>query len=118
MVCITGDTYSADSTSRDMIICLKTEDKTLFSAVTCSGIRDANTEVVGGAGDFQNKMRARRSLFYADFTGARRAWMIVSPDTLKVSILSTTSEEIYLLFLYLDRLKLGLSYIVESIYSA
>lgn len=59
MICIIGDTYSADSTSRDMIICLKTEDKTLFSAVACSGTRDANPEVVGGAEGFQNKMRTR-----------------------------------------------------------
>lgn len=44
--------YSADSTSKDMVISLKKEDKTLFffSSLegTCSGNRDANTEVEGG----------------------------------------------------------------------
>lgn len=46
-------TYSADSTSKDMVIYLKKDENTSFSGrVTCSGNRDANTQVQGGVSGF------------------------------------------------------------------
>lgn len=70
-ISIIWDTYSADSTSKDMTIYLKTEDKTLFSVVSCGSNRDANTEVVGGAWDFQNKTPPLFYVISCLFTGVK-----------------------------------------------
>lgn len=65
------NTYSADSTSKDMTIYSKTEDETLFSVVSCGSNCDANTEVVGGAWDFQNKTSPLFYVISRLFTGVK-----------------------------------------------